>query len=123
MIRLFKKDTSDACPLLGSGADLEPVIRELDHVWVLFYAAWCPFSRMFLPSFLDQAANGEPCYRRILADEEAGLADRYGIEVYPTVLYFKKGKVEKRLDGIYHVGLTKGQLEDFVAGCSRSPGG
>ena len=62
--------------------------------------------------------EGEPCFRRILADEERGLAEKYGIEVYPTVLFFKNGKVEKRLDGIYHVGLTKGQLEDFVAGCS-----
>jgi thiol-disulfide isomerase/thioredoxin len=118
-MKLFKKDQSDACPLLAGGTDLDKVIRELDHVWVLFYASWCPFSRMFLPSFLDHAAKGEPCFRRILADEEEGLADRYGVEVYPTVLYFKNGKVEKRLDGIYHLGLTKGQLEDFVVGCPR----
>jgi thioredoxin-like negative regulator of GroEL len=113
------EEGQDSCPLLAGGADLERVIRESERVWVLFYANWCPFSRMFLPSFLAQAAKGEPCYRRILADEETGLADKYGIEVYPSVLYFEKGKVVKRLDGMYHVGLTKGQLEEFVLSCSR----
>lgn len=118
-MRIFGRDKTGACPLLADGTDLKKAIRELDHVWVLFYASWCPFSRMFLPAFFDQAAKGEPCFRRILADEEEGLADRYGVEVYPTVLYFKNGKVEKRLDGIYHIGLTKGRLENFVVGCPR----
>ena len=98
-MKLFRQDRSDACPLLGSGADLETAIRELDHAWILFYASWCPFSRMFLPSFFDQAAKGEPCFRRILADEERGLAEKYGIEVYPTVLFFKDGKVADRQVG------------------------
>ena len=110
-------DPSASCPLLASGADLEKLVRETDKLFVLFYASWCPFSRMFLPSFLEQAAAGEPCYRRILVDEDEALADKYGIEVYPTVLFFRNGRLEKRLDGVFHVGLTKGKLGDFVASC------
>jgi thioredoxin-like negative regulator of GroEL len=72
---------------------------------------------MFLPVFLDQAGKGEPCYRRILADEHDGVAEKYGIEVYPTVLFFRHGKLVKRLDGTYDVGLSKRQLDDFVVFC------
>ncbi len=116
----MKKDPEpDLCPLLPSGADLEKLIRETDHLFVLFYASWCPFSRMFLPSFLEQAARGEPCYRRILADEDEALLHRYGIEVFPTVLFFRQGKVERRLDGAFHVGLTRAQLQEFVKACER----
>jgi thiol-disulfide isomerase/thioredoxin len=115
---MFGRVKAESCPLLQNGEDLEKAIRELDHVFVLFYASWCPFSRMFLPSFLDKAAKGEPCYRRILADEDEDLADRYGVEVYPTVLFFRKGKLEKRLDGTYHVGLSQEKLDDFVEFCS-----
>jgi thiol-disulfide isomerase/thioredoxin len=111
-------DGNEACPLLASGADLEKLIRETDKLFVLFYASWCPFSQMFLPTFIDHAAKGEPCYRRILVDEEDTLVEKYKIEVYPTVLFFRNGRVEKRLDGAYQVGLSKGKLEDFVGLCS-----
>lgn len=111
-------DKKEVCPLLSSGTDLEKIIRESDRMFVLFYASWCPFSRMFLPSFLEQAAKGEPCYRRILADEDESLTRKYRIDVFPTVLFFRAGKVERRLDGVYHVGLSQGQLEDFIDSCS-----
>jgi len=111
-------DKKEVCPLLASGADLEKLIREKDRLFVLFYADWCPFSRMFLPSFLDQAAKGEPCYRRIFADEDETLSRRYRIEVFPTVLFFRNGKVERRLDGVFHAGLSQRQLEEFVGSCS-----
>ncbi len=112
-----KEPEKDICPLLPSGADLETLIRGTDHLFVLFYASWCPFSRMFLPSFLEQAAKGEPCYRRILADEDEALLRRYGIEVFPNVLFFRKGRVERRLDGVFHVGLSRAQLQEFVQTC------
>ena len=112
-----KEPDQDICPLLPSGADLETIIRETERVFVLFYASWCPFSRMFLPSFIEQAAKGEPCFRRILADEDEALARRYGIEVFPTVLFFRKGQVERRLDGAFHVGLSRSQLQEFVKIC------
>jgi thiol-disulfide isomerase/thioredoxin len=111
-------DKAESCPLLASGAELEKLIRETNRMFVLFYASWCPFSRMFLPAFLDQAAKGEPCYRRILADEDTALIEKYRIDVFPTVLFFRHGSVEKRLDGVYHVGLSKEELEDFVGYCS-----
>jgi hypothetical protein len=46
------------------------------------------------------------------------VAVKYSIEVFPTVLFFEKGKLAKRLDGVYHRGLSQGQLEDFARLCA-----
>jgi len=109
---------ADSCVLVQSPEELEATINSRDRLMVLFYASWCPFSQAFLPTYRKHAAAGEPCYVRILVDDGDALTGKYSIEVYPTVLYFEKGKVVKRLDGVYHLGLSKGQLEDFASRCA-----
>jgi thiol-disulfide isomerase/thioredoxin len=115
-----QKDTpgEDSCVLVQSPAALEAAIKSRDRLMVLFYAGWCPFSQAFLPTYRKHAAAGEPCYVRILVDEGDALTEKYSIEVYPTILFFEKGMVVKRLDGVYHRGLSKGQLEDFARHCA-----
>jgi thioredoxin-like negative regulator of GroEL len=109
---------ADPCILAQSPEELEAAIQSRDRLMVLFYASWCPFSQAFLPTYRNHAAAGEPCYMRILADDGDPVATKYSIDVFPTVLYFEKGKVIKRLDGVYHRGLSKGQLEDFARRCA-----
>ena len=41
------------------------------------------------------------------------MADKYSVEVIPTVLFFENGAVVKRLDGILGVGLSEKQLSEF----------
>jgi thiol-disulfide isomerase/thioredoxin len=115
-----QKDESgtDSCVLVQSPGELEAAIKSRDRLMVLFYASWCPFSQAFLPTYRKHAAAGEPCYVRILVDDGDALTEKYSIEVYPTILFFEKGKVVKRLDGVYHRGLSKGQLEDFARHCA-----
>jgi thiol-disulfide isomerase/thioredoxin len=108
----------DSCVLFQSPAALEEAIKSRDRLMVLFYASWCPFSQAFLPTYRKHAAGGEPCYARILVDEGDALTEKYSIEVYPTVLFFEKGTVVGRLDGVYHRGLSKDQLEDFTRRCA-----
>jgi hypothetical protein len=45
------------------------------------------------------------------------MADSYSIEVFPTVLFFEKGAVAKRLDGARGAGLNEKQLANFIASC------
>jgi hypothetical protein len=45
-----------------------------------------------------------------LIDDKPDVCDKYQIDYYPTVLLFKKGKVDKRLDAEPGEGLTKKQL-------------
>jgi thiol-disulfide isomerase/thioredoxin len=108
----------DTCVLVRSGEELEAVLRSKERLFVLFYASWCPFSQAFLKIYQEHAASGEPCYMRILVDDGDALATKYAIDVFPTVLYFENGRVTKRLDGEYHRGLSKGQLEDFNRRCA-----
>ncbi len=106
-----------ACELINRPSDLDRVIKSKDRLTVLFYASWCPFSQRFLPDFLDHAEASDQCFMRVLVDDKDDLIRKYAIEVYPTVLFFQHGKVAKRLDGIFHVGLNKRQLEEFVNKC------
>jgi thioredoxin 1 len=108
----------DSCVLLGGVEELEAAIKSRDKLMVLFYASWCPFSQAFLGTYRKHAAAGEPCYVRILVDDGDPVATKYAIEVFPTVLFFEKGRLAKRLDGTYHRGLSQGQLEDFARRCA-----
>jgi thiol-disulfide isomerase/thioredoxin len=107
------------CELIDSAKGLEKAIKEKDSVFVLFYASWCPFSQEFLPEFLNSAYNNTTCHIRILVDDKDDLVEKYSIDVYPTVLYFEKGKLVKRLDGIPHEGLDKTKLKEFISNCKR----
>lgn len=108
----------DACLLIEDEPALEAAVRSRDKLMVLFYASWCPFSQAFLATYLEHAAAGDPCYARIIVDTGDPLVEKYGIEVFPTVLFFENGQLARRLDGIYHRGLTKGQLQDFARRCA-----
>ena len=45
------------------------------------------------------------------------LCDRYVVQVYPTIVFFEKGKAVERLDGIHGVGLNEGQFQEFIKVC------
>jgi thiol-disulfide isomerase/thioredoxin len=89
-------------------------IRDLERVFVLFYAKWCPFSQRFLPIFEEYSrSNPKECIK-IIVDEEPDVCEEFAIEYYPTVIMFKKGKVYRRLDSKPGIGLSKMQLKDFT---------
>jgi len=97
--------------------ELAKVLESNDGVFVLFYASWCPFSLAFLPVY-EKYAAGEPPFVRMTLDGNEDLFEEHGIEVYPTVLFFKAGKVHKRLDGKHLAGLKEKQLTELIASCS-----
>jgi thioredoxin 1 len=112
------KPPDDACILFGSDEELESAIASRDKLMVLFYASWCPFSQAFLRTYLTHAAAGDPCYARIVVDDDDAVVEKYAINVFPTILFFEKGALVRRLDGVYHRGLSQGQLEDFARRCA-----
>lgn len=119
---LFSSSSSssvgEACVLIGSEAELDAAVASRDKLMVLVYATWCPFSRAFLKTYSEHAAAGDPCYARFVADDGDPIVAKYGIEIFPTVLFFEKGRLAKRLDGTYHRGLSRGELEDFARRCA-----
>jgi thiol-disulfide isomerase/thioredoxin len=98
--------------------DLGGALKALDSAFVLFYASWCPFSQKFLPIFKEYSRENmsKNCIS-IKIDDREDICKKYSISVYPTVLFFEKGSVSKRLDGIAGRGLSEKMLTDFVGKC------
>jgi len=112
-------EINDKCELIKSEKELEKALKDKKEFFVLFYASWCPFSQAFLPKFIESAKKSEQCHKRIVIDDKDELVEKYDINVYPTVLYFKDGKVIKRLDGVPHEGLNAPKLKGFIDHCVR----
>jgi thioredoxin-like negative regulator of GroEL len=97
--------------------EIQEITKSRTGVFVLFYAAWCPFSMAFLPVYEKHAAGRDREFVRILLDGSEDLFKEHAIEVYPSVIYFENGQVSKRLDGKHLAGLKEKQLADLVASC------
>jgi thioredoxin-like negative regulator of GroEL len=97
--------------------ELAKVLESNDGVFVLFYAAWCPFSLAFLPVYEKHAAGPQP-FVRLTLDGNEDLFEEHGIEVYPTVIFFKAGKAHKRLDGKHLAGLKERDLAELISSCA-----
>ena len=96
-------------------SSIDDLLKSKEKAIVLFYATWCPHSQRFLPIFQEYAKDNPQQCISVIIDDKPDVCEKYGIEYYPTVLLFKKGEVEKRLDAIPGVGLTKKQLKDLAA--------
>lgn len=103
--------------------ELAEWLKSNDRVFVLFYASWCPFSLGFLPIYEKHAAGRDSHFVRMTLDGNEDLFDEHGIEVYPTVVFFRAGKAHKRLDGKHLAGLKETQLTDLIASCGMKKDG
>jgi len=110
--------TDEKCALVKNEKELTRILKEERSVFVLFYASWCAFSRKFLPEFIENAGRSDLPHVRVLVDDNEALAEKYSVEVYPTIIYFQNGELARRLDGEPMRGLHKAQLKDFVGSCS-----
>jgi thioredoxin 1 len=81
--------------------------------WIVaFVADWCPFCRRFLPEF--SALEADKRLQLALGDVtdfESPLWDDFQIDVIPTLVVFRDGHPEFRVDGVLGVGVPRGGLE------------
>ncbi|HYH04726.1 MAG TPA: thioredoxin family protein [Bacillota bacterium] len=104
-----KIDTSQQ---VDSPLQFDKILTTTPHLVALIYAGWCPFCLQFLPIFR-KYAEGKPHFLLARDDQEV-LADRYGVDIIPTVLEFQDGAVTARLDGLPGSGLNETQLVNFI---------
>ena len=110
---------ADMSELIEDDRRLHELIASGKDTLVLFYASWCPFSRAFLPVF-EKNACGPGCVR-VLTDKAEGVEESFAIDFVPTVMFFHKGKLHMRLNGIAGEGLTEAMLLGLMRTCGVKP--
>ena len=101
---------------IDNGEELNAILEKTEKVLVLFYATWCPYCVNFVPIFDKKIINYNVgnVIHVLLDDYDNQIWDDFDIEAVPTVISFEKGKVSKRLDGRFGLGLKERQLNVWL---------
>ena len=93
--------------------NFEEEVKKSDiPVVVDFWATWCGPCKMLSPvlASLADEYDGKIKVGKVNVDEEMALAVEYGIEVIPTLFFFKDGEMKKKSVGL----MTKAEIVNIV---------
>jgi thioredoxin 1 len=101
---------------IESKQQLDNMLFKNEKLLVLFYASWCSFCSRFVPVFDEKIEYFKKALtiRVLLDDFDNQLWDDYEIESVPTIIYFEKGKVSKRLDAKLGRGLNEEKFKVWI---------
>lgn len=116
-MRRLRGRPAEGCALSEDwpAAGFEAALRERERLVVLYYADWCPFSRMLLPLF--EAAEPEasaPFARANLRHPQDARWDDARVHTVPTLVYYESGEELERVEAVRRKGLARADLEDFL---------
>ena len=91
----------------------EQLINSDKPVLVDFWAPWCGYCRRIGPVFDKVAEQYSDVLEtvKINIDEEEALADRLGVEIIPTLMLFKDGKMAASVVN----PASKAAIDSFIA--------
>lgn len=91
-------------------AEFDKAISSEKLSMVDFYTTWCGPCKMMAP-FIEQIKNEQSSIVNVLkvdAEAQLDISERYKLEGYPTVIFFKKGEViYKQLGALDKEGLMQ----------------
>ncbi len=89
---------------------------EKDRLVVLdFWAEWCGPCRMLAPVLEEiRTEYPEVAFGKVNVDEEAGLAQMFGIVSIPTLVFMKNGKIIKKSVGYLDADGLRAVLDGLI---------
>lgn len=94
----------------------EEFLNSEKPVLVDFFATWCGPCKMMHPILEELKASMGDKVRilKIDVDQNHDLAAKYGIQSVPTLMIFKKGKIEWRQSGVRTAADLQRELEKHM---------
>jgi thioredoxin len=93
--------TTGSATLPLTERNFSEIVAATPLLLVDFWAPWCGPCRAVAPVLeeLAQAQAGRVVVAKVNVDEEPTLAQRYGVQAIPTLLFFKDGRVVDTIVG------------------------
>jgi thioredoxin 1 len=101
---------------INSQKELTEQLSKHPKTLAVFFASWCPYCRNFLATVDKTLGNYgfEYILHVSLDDYDNPMWDTYNVDAVPTLIYFEKGTISKRLDARSGEGLSENRCREWL---------